>query len=92
MHMRIEFGYRAPLAPIRAGLRARGQYLLPALFAAGYRPEAHYMRGPGPKWREKHGLEGITSDLVQQTLATYERWDLWPGLVAGGRWLELGAP
>jgi hypothetical protein len=22
-----------------------------------YRPEAHYMRGPGPKWREKHGLD-----------------------------------
>jgi len=21
-----------------------------------YRPELHYMRGPGPKWREKHGL------------------------------------
>ena len=20
----------------------------------GYRPERHYMRGPGPKWREKH--------------------------------------
>jgi hypothetical protein len=20
-----------------------------------YRPEAYYMRGPGPKWREKHG-------------------------------------
>jgi hypothetical protein len=20
-----------------------------------YRPELHYMRGPGPKWREKHG-------------------------------------
>ena len=20
-----------------------------------YRPEKHYMRGPGPKWREKHG-------------------------------------
>jgi hypothetical protein len=20
-----------------------------------YRPEAHYMRGPGPKWREKYG-------------------------------------
>jgi hypothetical protein len=19
-----------------------------------YRPEAHYMRGPGPKWREKY--------------------------------------
>jgi hypothetical protein len=22
-----------------------------------YRPEAHYMREPGPKWREKHGLD-----------------------------------
>jgi len=20
-----------------------------------YRPELHYMRGPGPKWRNKHG-------------------------------------
>lgn len=20
-----------------------------------YRPEAHYMRGPGPKWHAKHG-------------------------------------
>jgi hypothetical protein len=20
----------------------------------GYRPELHYMRGPGPKWREVH--------------------------------------
>jgi hypothetical protein len=22
--------------------------------SAPYRPELHYMRGPGPKWREKH--------------------------------------
>ena len=22
-----------------------------------YRPEAHYMRGPGPKWREKHASD-----------------------------------
>jgi len=21
----------------------------------GYWPERHYMRGPGPKWHEKHG-------------------------------------
>jgi len=21
-----------------------------------YQPELHYIRGPGPKWREKHGL------------------------------------
>jgi len=22
--------------------------------AKSYRPELHYMRGPGPRWREKH--------------------------------------
>jgi hypothetical protein len=25
--------------------------------ARKYRPEQHYMRGPGPKWREKHFLD-----------------------------------
>jgi hypothetical protein len=25
--------------------------------AGKYRPEEHYMRGPGPKWREKHLLD-----------------------------------
>ena len=29
-----------------------------------YRPELHYMRGPGPKWREKHAV------AVAQTEAT----------------------
>jgi hypothetical protein len=23
-----------------------------------YRPERHYMRGPGPKWHAKHGAAG----------------------------------
>ena len=23
-----------------------------------YRPELHYMRGPGPAWRAKHGQRG----------------------------------
>jgi len=23
-----------------------------------YNPERHYMRGPGPKWREKHAVQG----------------------------------
>jgi len=27
--------------------------MLMAVFVS-YRPELHYMRGPGPKWREKH--------------------------------------
>jgi len=26
-----------------------------------YHPEQHYMRGPGPKWREKHRTFGIAS-------------------------------
>jgi hypothetical protein len=25
-------------------------------FRDPYRPELHYMRGPGPKWREAHGM------------------------------------
>jgi hypothetical protein len=24
-----------------------------------YRPERHYMRGPGPKWREKHSSHPV---------------------------------
>jgi hypothetical protein len=46
---------------------------LPALLAwlrhlisgpSNYHPGAHYMRGPGPKWREKHGLQwpGVARD------------------------------
>jgi hypothetical protein len=26
-----------------------------------YRPELHYMRGPGPKWREKHGMSATSA-------------------------------
>lgn len=30
-----------------------------------YRPERHYMRGPGPKWRAKHAAAGApATDLV----------------------------
>ena len=33
-------------------LRKTARYLAAAL-SGSYRPEKHYMRGPGPKWREK---------------------------------------
>jgi hypothetical protein len=34
-------------------------------FSAAYRPELHYMRGPGPKWREKHGAtETVVTELA----------------------------
>ena len=26
-----------------------------------YRPELHYMRGPGPRWREKQASESISA-------------------------------
>ena len=26
-----------------------------------YRPEKHYMRGPGPKWREKHARDAAAA-------------------------------
>jgi hypothetical protein len=35
-----------------SGGNAVGKRLIKSLFDP-YRPELHYMRGPGPKWREK---------------------------------------
>lgn len=29
--------------------------------AKRYRPEDHYMRGPGPKWREKHFVDSASA-------------------------------
>jgi hypothetical protein len=32
-----------------------------------YRPELHYMRGPGPKWREKHvALQWLSGAVVNR--------------------------
>jgi hypothetical protein len=33
-----------------------------------YRPELHYMRGPGPKWRAKHGQPSAQADIGQLEL------------------------
>ena len=41
-----------------ARVSAAWQALTQALFD-DYRPELHYMRGPGPKWHEKHDLPEI---------------------------------
>jgi hypothetical protein len=46
-----------PKHPLSHGVEAcrrRWQRLTSSLFHP-YRPELHYMRGPGPKWREKYG-------------------------------------
>jgi hypothetical protein len=34
---------------------AKLRRLIPRALIDSYRPELHYMRGPGPKWRERHG-------------------------------------
>jgi hypothetical protein len=47
-------------AAIRAPVGSMGQRLRRTIakwardVSDPYRPELHYMRGPGPKWREKH--------------------------------------
>jgi hypothetical protein len=33
-----------------------------------YRPEDHYMRGPGPKWREKNLLTGQPRAIAVATI------------------------
>jgi hypothetical protein len=45
---------RTRSAPRLAGTIADLHKVLKSLLDP-YRPELHYMRGPGPKWREKHG-------------------------------------
>jgi hypothetical protein len=35
-----------------------------------YRPELHYMRGPGPKWREKHQTVAGRSSGVASAAAS----------------------
>jgi len=39
------------------GATARRCRRLTASLFDPYRPELHYMRGPGPKWREKHAQD-----------------------------------
>jgi hypothetical protein len=38
-----------------------------------YRPEQHYMRGPGPKWREKHAHDAKST--AQSTKLRAPAWD-----------------
>jgi hypothetical protein len=35
-------------------------------FLDSYRPEHHYMRGPGPRWRERHGRRSTADPHFEQ--------------------------
>jgi hypothetical protein len=34
-----------------------------------YRPELHYMRGPGPKWRQRHALNEQSRPALSRQFA-----------------------
>ena len=48
-------GFGADLADIAASFRS---------LLDPYRPELHYMRGPGPKWRAKHAAVAVAADAL----------------------------
>ncbi|GKQ54360.1 hypothetical protein [Bradyrhizobium sp. Ce-3] len=50
-----------PLLPLHRGLNAitTGWQNLIARMRDPYRPERHYMRGPGPKWHAKHAVQAV---------------------------------
>jgi hypothetical protein len=55
---RLSFVVSAIVSFLRSAVSALVTFLVSCLEPAGkYRPEQHYMRGPGPKWREKHFLD-----------------------------------
>jgi hypothetical protein len=52
-------GPRASAGLLRSAISALVTFLGPSWDGPvrRYRPEDHYMRGPGPKWREKHFVD-----------------------------------
>jgi hypothetical protein len=45
------------ITPRAWGFRLQRWRNLRAAIFESYRPELHYMRGPGPKWRAKHATK-----------------------------------
>ncbi len=55
--------------PLGTRIAAKARQLVHNLFDS-YHPELHYMRGPGPKWREKHGQPPAKAHLGEFGLPT----------------------
>src|SRR5262249_60565917 len=49
--------------PPATGSRLQLWHALTKALSPAYRPELHYMRGPGPKWHEKHD-QGATRRVM----------------------------
>jgi len=58
--LRISLSRSNLASQLRSITAALGALLVSCLDGARgkYRPEDHYMRGPGPKWRAKHPVDG----------------------------------
>ena len=64
---------RHPVSPLSLALVAAFRDFLRAA-SDPYRPELHYMRGPGPKWRAKRGIpEPGTTPLIATSLPALRR-------------------
>jgi hypothetical protein len=67
------------LALIGASAYEMGQRLVAAISVRvqdvfdPYRPELHYMRGPGPRWREKHGVTNAGMAISAETALAFQR-------------------
>jgi hypothetical protein len=44
-----------------------------------YRPENHYMRGPGPKWHEKYGSGRAGLDPARAPMVNNSKLNIQPG-------------
>ena len=51
----------------------RGSFGVGKLFDS-YRPELHYMRGPGPKWHEKYDGVSLEAENEKQPELPYSLW------------------
>ena len=79
---RTEHVLREPeLSPRRKAL-ARS---LEGIRGNSYRPELHYMRGPGPRWRERHAAATAQANVLNGTIAELRTRDVPPAGSAGGR-------
>jgi hypothetical protein len=60
----VHVGYVLALAIVKANAAVVNAWRTTmANQVARYRPEAHYMRGPGPKWRAKHAQVSARHEL-----------------------------
>jgi hypothetical protein len=50
---------------LRVGIEVSREFTGVGKLLDGYRPELHYMRGPGPRWHEKHDCVPATARKEQ---------------------------